>query len=103
LLSSVSVSVPLIFTLAASPGISVVRESVWVESAADKLFIMTLVHGEWSVNGINFRSSGGQEFWVNSWDSSNFWHFTSFAPVTVPVIVTVVVQWVNSGTGPEVV
>jgi len=101
LLGSMSVSVPEFFTLAASPGISVVRESVWVESTADKLFIVTLVHGEWSVDGINFGSSSGQEFWVNSWDSGDFWHLSSLAPVTVPVSVSVVVQWVNSGTGPE--
>jgi len=101
LLGGMSVSISEFFALAASPGVGVVRESVWVESAADKLGIVTLVHGEWSVDGINFGSSSGQEFWVNSWDSGDFWHLSSLAPVTVPVFVTVVVQWVNSGTGPE--
>lgn len=101
MLSSMSVSVSEFFTLAATPGIGVVRESVWVESAADKLFIVTLVHGEWSVDGVDFRSGGGQEFWVDSWDSGDFWHLSSLAPVTVPVFVTVVVQWVDSGAGPE--
>jgi hypothetical protein len=96
-----SVSVPEFITLAATPGISVVRESVWVESAANKMGIVTLVHGEWSVNGIDFRGGGGQQFWVNGWDSSDFWHFTAFASVTVPVFITVVVQWVNGGAGPE--
>jgi len=101
LLSSMSVSVSEFFTLAATPGIGVVRESVWIESTADKLFIMSLVHGEWSVDGVDFRSGGGQEFWVDSWDGGDFWHLSSLAPVTVPVFVTVVVQWVDSGAGPE--
>jgi hypothetical protein len=92
-----------IFRFAAAPGVGVVRESVWVESAADELVIVSLIDGEWSVDGVLLLGSGGQQFWVNGWDSGDFWHFTSFASVTVPVIVTVVVQWVNSGTSPEVV
>jgi len=91
-----------IFRFATSPGIGVVRESVWVESAADKLFIMTLVNGEWSVDGVDVGLSGGQQFWVDGWDGGGFWHFSSFASVTVPVGVSVVVQWVNGGTSPEV-
>jgi len=102
LLGSMSVWVSEVFRFATSPGIGVVRESVWVESAADKLFIMTLVNGEWSVDGILALSGGGQQFWVDGWDSGGFWHFTSFASVSVPVFVTVVVQWVDGGTGPEV-
>ena len=100
MLSSMSVSVSEFFTLAATPGIGVVRESVWVESAANKLFIVTLVHGEWGVDSVDFRSGGGQEFWVDSWDSGDFRHFTAFASVSVPVFVTVVVQWVDSGARP---
>jgi hypothetical protein len=97
-----SVWVSQFFRLAAAPGIGVIRKSVWVESATDELVIVSLVHGEWSVDGILLLSSSGQQFWVNSWDSGGFWHFTSFASVTVPVIVSVVVQWVDSGTGPKV-
>jgi len=102
LLGSMSVWVSLFQRLATSPGISVVRESVWVESAADKLFVMTLVNGEWSVDGVDVRFSSGQQFWVDGWDGGGFWHFSSFASVTVPVGVSVVVQWVNGGAGPEV-
>jgi len=102
LLGSMSVWVSEFFRLAASPGIGVVRESVWVESATDELVIVSLIDGEWSVDGILVLDSGGQQFWVNSWDGGDFWHFTSFASVSVPVIVTVVVQWVNGGTSPEV-
>jgi len=91
-----------VFTFATSPGISVVRESVWVESAADKLFIVSLINGEWSVDGVLVNFGSSQQFWVNSWDSGGFWHFTSFASVTVPVSVSVVVQWVDGGTGPQV-
>jgi hypothetical protein len=103
LLGGVSVWVSEILRFAAAPGVGVVRESVWVESAADELVIVSLIDSEWSVYGILQLSSGGQQFWVDGWDGSDFWHFTSFASVTVPVSVTVVVQWVNSGTSPEVV
>ena len=102
MLGSMSVWVSEIFRLAAAPGISVVRESVWVESAADKLVIVSLVHGEWSVDGVDLLGGGGQQFWVDGWDGGDFWHFSSFASVTVPVGVSVVVQWVNGGAGPEV-
>ena len=101
MLSSMSVGVPEFFRFAASPGINIVRESVWVESAANKLFIVTLVHGEWCHDGVWASSDGCQEYWVDGWDSGLVWHFSSLAPVTVPVFVTVVVQWVDSGTGPE--
>ena len=102
LLGSMSVWVSQFFGLAASPGVGVVRESVWVESATDELVIVSLIDGEWSVDGVLVLGSSGQQFWVDSWDSGDFWHFSSFASVTVPVIVSVVVQWVDSGTGPQV-
>lgn len=102
MLGSMPVWVSEIFGFATSPGIGVVRESVWVESAADKLNIMTLVNGEWSVDGILVLVGGGQQFWVDGWDGGDFWHFSSLASVTVPVFVSVVVQWVDGGTGPEV-
>ena len=88
--------------MAAGPGIGVVRESVWVESAADELVIVSLIDGEWSVDGVLVLGGGGQQIWVNGWDSGDFWHFTSFTSVTVPVFVSVVVQWVDSCTGPQV-
>jgi hypothetical protein len=91
-----------VFGLATSPGVGVVRESVWVESATDKLVIVSLIDGEWSVDGVLVLGGGGQQFWVDGWDSGDFWHFSSFASVTVPVIVSVVVQWVDSGTSPQV-
>jgi len=102
LLGSMFVWVSEFFRLATSPGIGVVRESVWVESTADELVIVSLIHGEWSVDGVLVLGSGGQQLWVNGWDSGDFWHFSSFASVSVPVIVSVVVQWVNGGTSPEV-
>jgi anti-sigma factor RsiW len=102
LLGGVSEWVSEVFRFAAAPGVGVVRESVWVESAADKLCIVSLIDGEWSVDGILVLVSGGQQFWVDGWDGGDFWHFTSFASVTVPVFVSVVVQWVDGGTGPEV-
>jgi len=102
LLGSMSVWVSEFFRLATGPGIGVVRESVWVESATDKLVIVSLVNGEWGVDGILVLGGGGQQFWVDGRDSGDFWHFTSFASVSVPVSVSVVVQWVNGGTSPEV-
>jgi len=90
------------FTFAASPGIGVVTVSFWVESTADEKFVVSLIDGEWSVDGVLEWGSGGQEFWVNSWDGGGGWHFSSFASVTVPVSVSVVVQWVDGGTGPQV-
>ena len=102
MLGSMFVWVSEFFRLATAPGIGVVRESVWVESATDEMMIVSLIDGEWSVDGILVLGSGGQQFWVNSWDSGGFWHFTSFASVSVPVFVSVVVQRVNGGTSPEV-
>jgi len=102
LLSGMSEWVSEVSRFAAAPGIGVVRESVWVESAADELFIVSLVDGEWSVDGVDVLVGGGQQFWVDGWDGGDFWHFSSFASVTVPVGVSVVVQWVNGGTSPEV-
>jgi len=102
LLSGMSVWVSEVSRFATSPGIGVVRESVWVESAADELFIVSLVNGEWSVDGVLVLVGGGQQIWVDGWDGGDFWHFSSFASVTVPVGVSVVVQWVNGGAGPEV-
>jgi hypothetical protein len=103
LLGGMSVWVSQVFTFAASPGIGVVRESVWVESTTDELVIVSLIDGKWSVDGILVLGSGGQQIWVDGWDSGDFWHFTSFASVTVPVSVSVVVQWVDGGTGPQVI
>jgi hypothetical protein len=103
LLGGVSVWVSEILRFAASPGVGVVRESVWVESATDELVIVSLINGEWSVDGVLVLGGGGQQFWVDGWDGGDFWHFSSFASVSVPVGVSVVVQWVNGGTSPEVV
>jgi len=54
-----SVWVSEFFRFAASPGIGVVRESVWVESTADELVIVSLIDSEWSVDGILVLGSGG--------------------------------------------
>jgi len=101
-LSGVSVWISEVFAFAAGPGISVVTVSVWVESAADEKTVVSLIDGKWSVDGVLVGFGGGQQFWVDGWDGGDFWHFTSFTSVTVPVFVSVVVQWVDSGAGPQV-
>jgi hypothetical protein len=99
----VSVSLSDVLGLAASPSVTVVRESVWVEAAADKLLIVSLVNGEWSLHGVSGGSNGGQNFSWHGWNGGDIKHLTALASVTVPVGVTVVVGWVDGGAGPEVV
>jgi len=97
-----SVGLSDVLGLAAGPSVDVVRESVWVEAAADELLVVSLVNGEWSLNGVGGGSDSGQDLGWDGWDGGHLWHLTALASVTVPVGVTVVVGWVDGGTGPEV-
>jgi len=98
----VSVSNSDVLGLAASPGVNVVRESVWVETAADKLLVVSLIHGEWSLDGVSGSSNSGNDLGRDGWHGGDIENLATLASVTVPVVVTVVVGWVNGGSGPEV-
>jgi hypothetical protein len=97
-----SVGLSEVLGLATSPGVNVITESVWVEAAADKLLVVSLINSEWSLNGVRGWGNGGKDLSWNSWDGGDIWHLTALASVTVPVGVSVVVGWVNGGAGPEV-